>query len=252
MNAFRTTLGLLAIILIGRGDAGNDSTSSTTGGGVPTAGASVASLAWGSALKNWPSQGDPGRIASDSVAQSSYNLWNDIRVPPTEDPPDSVIEIIVTSKILIDPLHELNGQWDVPATDGARMSTRTIRGLGKSIWSDLRLAVREGDQARAINDLVLLGNIPRVARAVDPSDRGLMPTLAVASILYWGLADVARGGEAMAPTPEDCQRILAAASWVNESEPFGAISEQNLPTWNGFQEREIPKLRQALEAVCGN
>ena len=246
MTVFRTLLGLLALVLAACGEK------PTQGGGVSSAGASPASLAWGTALKDWPSKGDPGKIAKEPVDQSSYNLWHDIRVSPKDDVPEPVLEIMVKSKQLINPLHDLNDQWDVPATDGVRISTRTIRGLGKSVWSDLRLAVREDDRARAVNDLVLLGNMPKVARAIDPSDRGLMPTLAVASILYWGLYDLYSGGEEMAPTPEECQRIMAAASWVNDPDPFGPISEQNLPIWKGFQERELPQIRNALQKICGN
>jgi hypothetical protein len=162
-----------------------------------------------------------------------------------------VIVIIETSKRIIDPLHELNGAWAAPHTGGARISTRTIRGLGKSIWSDLRLAVRTGDRPRAVGDLILLANLPRVARELDPSDRGLMPTLAVGSILYWGMVDISRGGEAMELTPEQCARFSAAASWIHEPEPFGKVNEETALTWKGFQEREIPKLRKQLISICG-
>lgn len=250
MNIIRVPLGFLVILLMGCGD----STSSSTGAqsaGVSMANASPVQRTWGEAFVSWPSQGDPGRIAKTPLDHSSYNLWHDIRVSPKDEVSEPVIEIIETSKKIIDPLHGLNGEWAGPATDGAKISSRTIRGLAKSIWSDLRLAVRTDDRARAVNDLVLLGNMPRVAREIDPSDRGLIPALAVAGILHWGIVDVNRGGEVLRLTPEECARVVAATMWINEPQPFGKMSEQNLPTWEGFQKREIPKLREAMQELCG-
>lgn len=244
VNVFRITVGLLLLFFLGCGESSSPSTSPE-------------SVAWGTALSSWPTQGDPNRIAKTSIEQSSYNLWHDIRVSPMEDANNpmtivspEVIAIIETSKRVVDPLHELNGAWGAPNTGGAMISTRSIRGLGKSIWSDLRLAVRIGDRSRAVGDLILLANLPRVARELDASDRGLLPALAAGSILYWGMVDVSRGGEAMELTPEQCARISAAASWVLEPEPFGEISEKNALIWKGFQEREIPKLRKQLASIC--
>ena len=170
MNIFRVTLGLLAILLVACGDSTSPSQTTQTGG-VSSPQASPTALVWGVAFVNWPSQGDPRRIAKTSVDQSSYNLWHDIRVSPKKEVPESVIEIIVASKKIIDPLHGLNGEWAGPATDGAKISTRSIRGLGKSIWSDLRLAVRTDDRARAVNDLVLLGK----HASSSPGNRSLRP-----------------------------------------------------------------------------
>lgn len=262
VNVLNIAIVFLLLFLLGCGDS--SSTSTTTNGGGTTsatssdANASPVSVAWGTALSSWPTQGDPGRIAKTPIEQSSYNLWHDIRVSPVknENNPMSIVSpevvtIIETSRRIIDPLHQLNGDWAPPATGGAKISTRTIRGFGKILWSDLRLAVHQGDRERAVGALILLANLPRVARETDPSDRGLMPTLSVATLFSWGMMDISKGGELMALTPDDCARITEAASWVNAKEPFGSISETNQPIWQGFQQRELPKLREELAKLCG-
>lgn len=232
--------------------------SGSGGGSIATPGALTApptpeGKVWGAALLGWPQQGDPGRLVKEPMHKSAYDLWNDIRISPLEFTPEEyVIGVIEASKPLLNPLHELDGAWGEPVLNGSRLSPRSFRGIAKTMWADLRLALLQGDRDRALGDLLLLANLPRVARAANPTDRGLIPTLGVAAMFNWGLMDLLRGGEAFAPTVQECVQLRAAASWVSDPTPFGIITEPNMGSWGAFESRELPLLRKNLEDLCGN
>ena len=245
------SLFLTSIVLMscGESESGDSSSASTK---AMTVASSPEADAWGSSLRDWPTMGDPGRVGKTSVDKSSYDLWNDIRVDPsTNPPPETVVYIIEKTSPLIEPLRSLNGAWAQPNPGSGRISGRSIRGLAKSIWSDLRLAIVKKDQAQAFGDLVVLANLPRVARAFDPSDRGLMPSLAVAGMFNWGMMDLARASAEFKLTPAQCQILQNAASWIHEPLPFGAVSEQNTPTFDAFKSRELTELKSSLAKLCG-
>ncbi len=245
------TLSIAALVLMACGESGT--TDSSSSGIKPTSvPSSPEADAWGSALRDWPSMGDPGRVGKTSIDKSSFDIWNDIRVDPsTNQPPEVVVYIIEKTSPLVSSLCSLNGSWAQPNPGTGRISGRSIRGLAKSIWADLRLAIVKKDQARVFEDLVVLANLPRVARTFDPSDRGLMPTLAVAGVFNWGMMDAARAGEDFKLTSAQCQLLQNAASWVRQAEPFGIVSEKNLPTFEAFSNRELTKLKDSLSDLCG-
>ena len=257
MNLIQTrtiliSLFLISILLISCGESDTTYSSSSSAVKPSTAPSSPEADAWGSSLRDWPSMGDPGRVGKTSVDKSSYDLWNDIRIDPsTNPPPEVVVFIIEKTSPLIASLRSLNGGWAQPNPGTGRISGRSIRGLAKSIWADLRLAIVNKDQAQAFGDLVVLANLPRVARAFDPSDRGLMPSLAVAGMFNWGMMDISRAGGDFKLTPAQCQVLQNAASWVNESMPFGAVSERNQPTFDAFKNRELMQLKESLSKLCG-
>jgi hypothetical protein len=241
--------GLLSACDQSNGGAGGGGATAAT---PPAASDTPEGRAWGTALLAWPQQGDPGRLVKQPMHKSAYDLWNDIRIPPSQVVPEEyVLEIIRVSKPLIDPLHALNGGWAAPVLDGGRLSPRSIRGIAKTIWADVRLSILEDDHDRVIGDLVLLANLPRVARAANPSDRGLMPTLGVAGMFGWAMTDVLGSGASFTPTEEECVRLRAAASWLFDNEPFGAISEANKGSWGAYESRELPLLRRDFGKLCG-
>lgn len=255
--ALSLCLGLSVLCAPGCNDSASSSASSassgSTGAGATATAPTPEAAAWGTALATWPQRGDPGRLAKLPLEKSGYDLWNDIRIPPIDNAPSEYIVVIIdNTKPLLDPLHALKGGWAAPVSSGNRISSRSLRGLAKSIWADLRLALNRGDRDRAVGDLVLLATLPRVAREVDPTDRGLTPTLGVAAMFGWGLVDLDRGGAPFKPTAEQCARIRTASSWLNESEPFGRITPENLRMWGAFEERELPLLRKNVARLCSD
>ena len=232
-------------------DSGSGGGSSATSGAL-AAPPTPEGISWGVALLAWPQKGDPGRLVKVPMHKSAYDLWNDIRISPLEVRPEEyVIGVIEASKPLLDPLHELDGAWGAPVLNSSQLSPRSLRGIAKTMWADMRLALLRGDRDRAFGDLVLLANLPRVVRAVNPTDRGLIPTLGVAAMFNWGLMDILRGGEAFAPTAQECAQLRAAASWIYDPAPFGVITEPNKGSWGAFESRELPLLRENLDALCG-
>lgn len=231
---------------------GGSSGGGATAAAPPAAADTPEGRAWGTALLGWPTKGDPGRLVKEPMHKSSYDLWNDVRIPPSQVVPEEyVLELIRVSKPLIDPLHALNGGWAAPVLEGKRLSPRSFRGIAKTMWADLRLAILEDDHARVIGDLVLLANLPRVVRAANPSDRGLIPTLGVAGMFGWAMTDVLGSGASFTPSAEECVRLRSAASWLYDTEPFGAVSEANKGLWGAYEARELPLLRKDFGKLCG-
>ncbi|MAH64834.1 MAG: hypothetical protein CMJ27_00325 [Phycisphaerae bacterium] len=217
-------------------------------GGTP-----VGSTAWSTALKSWPKKGNSQIVASDSVVRSSFDQWLDARYPPVMPRDPQVVVLIENLRAFNTPITDLAGDWGVPDT-GAAIRPQAIRGIGKTFWADLRYALVEGDQARAMDVIVAMANLPRVAHGFDGSvPRGLIATLATVDSFGWGLTDLLREDGAVEPTAEQCARLRDAASWLDAPEPFGPVGEDEnrQRIMKRYVEETRPRLRRQLDELCG-
>ncbi|MAB71205.1 MAG: hypothetical protein CMJ54_01720 [Planctomycetaceae bacterium] len=220
-------------------------------GGTP-----VGSTAWSTALKSWPKKGNSQIVASDSVVRSSFDQWLDARYSPVMPRDPQVVVLIEDLRTFNTPITDLAGDWGVPDT-GAAIRPQAIRGIGKTFWADLRYALVEGDQARAMDVIVAMANLPRVAHGFDGSvPRGLIATLATVDSFGWGLTDLLREDgavEPVEPTAEQCARLRRAASWLDAPEPFGPVGEDEnrQRIMKRYVEETRPRLRRQLDELCG-
>ncbi|MCH2162210.1 MAG: hypothetical protein MK085_10100 [Phycisphaerales bacterium] len=210
---------------------------------------------WARALNEYAKWGDPGKIAESSVEKSNHALWLNAGEPPRKPGP-GVLAIIEKSKELVDPLIALDGAWSpVLEVGGKPVSSRSIRGLGRTIWGDLRYALVTNDHDRVVADLLLMANLPRVAAGSDPSQRGFMTTLATMGIFGWGLSDVEMYRQLgdlpgdWSISPEAYRRVQTAAGWAEQRAPFDAEAEANKVSWNRFQSRELGRIRALLQQL---
>ena len=219
---------------------------------IPTMAKERVAATWARAFHEYARWGDPGKIAENSVEKSNYALWLNAAEPPRKPGP-GVAAILNRAREIVDPLLALDGSWSpVLDVDGKPISSRSIRGLGRTIWGDLRFALVSNDHDRVIGDLLLLANLPRVAAETDPTPRGFMTTLATMGIFGWGLSDVEMyremGGE-WSISPAQYQQIRTAAGWIEQPSPFGADNEANAISWNRFQSRELGRIRALLQQL---
>ncbi|MCP4835248.1 MAG: hypothetical protein GY895_10850, partial [Phycisphaera sp.] len=221
---------VVASPFVGCGDAGSGITvgvASGVAGTGPAAkgGTAAGSAVWSTALQSWPKKGNSQIVASDSVVRSSFDQWLDARYPPVEPRDPQVVVLIEDLRVFNTPITDLSGDWGVPNA-GSGIRPQAIRGIGKTFWADLRYALVEGDQARAMDVIVAMANLPRVAHGFDGSaPRGLIATLATVDSFSWGLTDLLREDGAVEPTAEQCERLRRAASWLDAPEPFGPVGE---------------------------
>jgi hypothetical protein len=222
-------------------------------GPAATGGTTAGSKVWTAALQSWPKKGNSQLVASDSVVRSNFDQWLDARFPPVAPRDPQVVVLVEDLRIFNTPITELAGDWGVP-DDGAGIRPQAIRGIGKTFWADLRYALIEEDQARAMEIIVAMANLPRVAHGFDGSvPRGLIATLATVDSFSWGLTDLLREEGAVQPTAEQCARLRNAASWLDAPEPFGPVGEDQNRQRNmkRYVEETRPRLRRQLDELCG-
>ena len=207
---------------------------------------------WARAFHEYAVWGDPGKIAKNSVEKSNYALWLNAAEPPAKPAP-GVAAILEKATVIIDPLLALDGAWSpVLDVDGTPISSRSIRGLGRTIWGDLRQALVMNEHERVLGDLILLANLPRVAAESDPTARGFMTTLATMGIFGWALSDVEmfrEDGGSWSITPAQYQQVVQASDWMENPKPFGAENEANSISWSRFQSRELGRIRALLQQL---
>ena len=251
-------LSAVTIPLAGCGDAGAGITvgvSSGVAGTGPaaTGGTTAGAAVWSTALQAWPKKGNSQIVASDSVVRSSFDQWLDARFPPVEPRDPQVVVLIEDLRVFNTPITDLAGDWGVPA-GGAGIRPQAIRGIGKTFWADLRYALVQDDQTRAMDVIVAMANLPRIAHGFDGSvPRGLIATLATVDSFGWGLTDLLREDGAVKPTAEQCARLRAAASWLDSPEPFGPVGEDEnrQRIMKRYVEETRPRLRRQLDELCG-
>lgn len=255
---FVVALFAVALPFAGCGDAGSGITvgiaSGVAGSGSAVkGGTTTGSSAWTAALQSWPKKGNSQIVASDSVVRSNFDQWLDARFPPVPPRDPQVVVLVEDLRVFNTPITDLAGEWGVPDS-GAEIRPQAIRGIGKTFWADLRYALIEKDQARAMDVIVAMANLPRVAHGFDGSvPRGLIATLATVDAFGWGLTDLLREDGGVQPTPEQCDRLRRAASWLDVAEPFGAIGddERQQRIMKRYVEETRPRLRRQLDELCG-
>ncbi|MDG2020941.1 MAG: hypothetical protein P8J59_03225 [Phycisphaerales bacterium] len=251
------TLVSLIIFMSGCEDPGSTRIIAGVGSGVAGTGSAAqggtaaAGLVWGDSLNRWPKDGNSQFVAGNSVIRSSFDLWLDSRQPPRMPGDEGVVVLLNDLRAYNMPLTGLNGNWGVPPDDIA-IRTQAIRGIGKTLWADLRLALIEDDQNRTMEVITVMANLPRIAHGYDGSTRGLIATLATVDCFGWGLTDVTRPGEEITPTPEQCDRLRKAASWLEDSNAFDVSMDD--PAHQRVMERFMaetrPRLRSQIAALC--
>jgi len=256
-NIFFCTLTLLSIMIFGCGDDGSYQAVAGAGSGVAGTGSAAqggspaGGLVWGDALNRWPKDGNSQFVAGNSVIRSSFDLWLDARRSPMMPNDEGVVVLLRDLREFNQPLTGLNGDWGVPSKETA-IRTQAIRGIGKTFWADLRLAIIEEDQDRAMEVIVLMANLPRIAHGYDGSDRGLIATLATVDSFGWGLTDLTRSGAGIQPTAEQCERLRKAMSWLEDANAFN-VSMDN-PSHQRMMKRYLaetqPRLRRQIAALC--
>lgn len=249
---------IVALPFVGCGDAGSGITvgvASGVAGTGPAAqgGTAAGSTAWSTALQSWPKKGNSQIVASDSVVRSNFDQWLDARYPPIQPRDPQVVVLVEDLRVFNTPITDLAGDWGVP-DEGAGIRPQAIRGIGKTFWADLRYALIEQDQTRAMDVIVAMANLPRVAHGFDGSvPRGLIATLATVDAFGWGLTDLLREDGAMEPTADQCERLRRAASWLEAAEPFGPVGEDEnrQRIMKRYVEETRPRLRRQLDELCG-
>ena len=250
-------LASLAPLISGCGDDGSTRIVAGVGSGVAgtgtaaQGGSTAAGSVWADSLNRWPKDGNSQFVAGDSIIRSSFDLWLDARRAPQMPDDEGVVILLTDLRTFNMPLTGLNGDWGVPPKEVA-IRTQAIRGIGKTLWADLRLALIEDDQERAMEVIVVMANLPRIAHGYDGSDRGLIATLATADCFGWGLTDLTRSGEDIKPTAEQCEQLRKAASWLEEDNTFDVSMDD--PNQQRVMERFLtetrPRLRSQVAALC--
>jgi hypothetical protein len=253
-------IGILASFILfafGCGDDGSTRIIAGTGSGVAgtgsaaQGGSAAGGLVWADTLNRWPKDGNSQFVAANSVIRSSFDMWLDSRRPPRMPNDEGIVVLLKDLRTFNMPLTELNGDWGVPPKDVA-IRTQAIRGIGKTLWADLRLALIEDDQERAMKVITVMANLPRIAHGYDGSNRGLIATLATIDSFGWGLADISRPGEGIEPTPEQCARLRKATTWLEDSNPFDVSMDdpKQQRVMDRFLTEARPRLRRQIAALC--
>ncbi|RPG20413.1 MAG: hypothetical protein CBB69_003355 [Phycisphaera sp. TMED9] len=256
-HIFIGTLASMIVFASGCDESGSTRIVAGAGSGVGGTGSAAqggtvnGGLVWGDSLNRWPKDGNSQFVAGDSVIRSSFDLWLDSRQPPRMPDDEGVVKLLNDLRAFNMPLTDLNGDWGVPPKDVA-IRTQAIRGIGKTLWADLRLALIEDDQDRVVEVIVVMANLPRIAHGYDGSNRGLIATLATVDSFGWGLTDVSRPREEIALTPEQCVRLRKATSWLEDSNAFDVSMDD--PAQQRIMERFMaetrPRLRSQIAALC--
>ena len=154
-HIFIGTLASMIVFASGCDESGSTRIVAGAGSGVAGTGSAAqggtvnGGLVWGDSLNRWPKDGNSQFVAGDSVIRSSFDLWLDSRQPPRMPDDEGVVKLLNDLRAFNMPLTDLNGDWGVPPKDVA-IRTQAIRGIGKTLWADLRLALIEDDQDRVV------------------------------------------------------------------------------------------------------
>ena len=210
---------LLTLLVVACGDSGSSTSSSVEGeifGTAAEGGTAQAGTAWQSSLEVWPRQGNLSILYGSPRMQAEFENW--LRGLGT--PGEELTPVFVKIREFNDPLIALDGGWGaLPEPDKVR--SMSVRGMRKTLWSDLRLAVVEGDADRATDVMVVMCNLPRVWHTFDGTTRGLLATLGTCDAIGWGMRDMSTGGLELDEGQKS--RIREASSWLDAPAPFGTV-----------------------------
>ncbi len=206
---------------------------------------------WQDVLASWPREGRLENLYPGPTVQSAMDHWM-LGQQPLTMMPDIGRPVMEKVRAFNDRLIALDGAWGVlPEPDAVR--AQAIRGFRKTLWSDARLAVAEQDAGRLVDILVVFATCPRIAHAFDASADGLMSTLGLVDGFVWAMADAVEDGFDIQLDAPQCERIRAAASWVELEAPFGipaAEDVRRLAILNHYEDLTRPRIRALLDRLC--
>ena len=181
----------------------------------PEGGNVEAGKVWQEALEAWPKEGNLSILYGSPTMQSKFENW----MRSLSKPDEALAPVFAKIAVFNDRLLALDGEWG-PLADPDKVRSMAVRGMRKTLWSDLKVSVVEGDAARATGLLVVMCDLPRVCHAFDGTPRGLLATMGTCDGIGWAMRDMTYGGLELDAGQKE--RILAASRWLEEPAPFGA------------------------------
>ena len=215
---------LFVILLVGFFAGGcEDGGSSTTSSGEKQVfgsaardGSPEAGKVWQAALEAWPREGNLSILYGSPRMQAEFENW----LRGLSTPKEELMPVFEKIEQFNDRLLALDGAWG-PLPDPDKVRAMAVRGMRKTLWSDLRFAVVRGDAERATEVMVTMCNLPRVCHAFDGTTRGLLATLGTCDAIGWGMRDISSGGLELDEGQKS--RLRAASSWLDAPSPFGTV-----------------------------
>jgi hypothetical protein len=216
-------------------------------GGSPEQGA-----VWQEAFVAWPREGNLSVLYGAPTVQGQMDAWMMGQVPPSPVP-EIGVPVMEKVRAFNDRLIALDGGWGaMPASDSIR--GMAVRGLRKTLWSDARLAVAEGDADRLVDVLVVMATLPRVSHLYDSTADGVLVTVGLVDGFTWAMGDATTPGFDIELDPAQCARLRQAASWVEVSSAFGVAAPEDTrraSILEQYETRTRPRVRELLAALCG-
>jgi hypothetical protein len=214
-------------------------------------GDAAAGAVWQEALASWPREGNLSVLFGDPSVQAQMDRWMMGQMPPSTLP-EIGIPVMEKVRAFNDRLIELKGGWG-PLPEPGAIRSMAVRGLRKTLWSDARMAVAEGDVDRLVDVLVVMATLPRVSHAYDATADGVLMTVGLVDGLTWAMADATADGFDIELDSSQCDRLRQAASWVEMSDAFGVAppgDAQRASVIEQYETRTRSRARQLLSALC--
>lgn len=206
---------------------------------------------WQAALEAWPQSGNLAILFGEPAIQAAMDTWMRGEYPPASLPPqcEPVMEKV---RAFNDRLIALDGGWGPPPNPSV-IRSMAVRGMRKTLWADVRLAVAERDAERLTDLLVVMANLPRVGHTYDATARGVLDTVGLADGFSWGLRDATTPEFDIQLTDEQCARIRAAASWIDMDDAFGSPGpedERRIAVLGTYEAQTRTRTRDTLAKLC--
>jgi len=207
---------------------------------------------WQDALAAWPREGNLSVLYGQPTVQGRMDAWMMGQVPPSPLPEvgGPVMEKV---RAFNDRLIDLDGAWGA-MPEPATIRSMAMRGIRKTLWSDVRLAVAEGDVDRLVDVLVVMATTPRVSHAYDSTADGVLATIGLIDGFTWAMGDATTPGFDIELDDAQCERLRQAASWVEVSDAFGVAPPEDTrraSILEQYETRTRPRVRELLDALCG-
>ncbi len=216
-------------------------------GGDPEAGE-----VWQQVLAAWPREGNLAVLYGSPPVQGQMDAWMMGQIPPAAVP-EIGVPVMAKVRAFNDRLIGLAGRWGAVPEPGS-IRGMAVRGIRKTLWSDARLAVAEGDSDRLVDVLVVMATLPRVSHVYDASADGVLVTIGLLDGFTWAMRDAATEGFDIQLDEAQCERLREAAAWIELPNALGVApegDEKRASIMEGFESRSRPLIRQMLTSLCG-
>jgi hypothetical protein len=206
---------------------------------------------WQQAFVAWPKEGNLSTLYGSPNVQAQMEPWLMGQVPPSPLP-DIGAPVMEKVRAFNDRLIALDGGWG-PVSEPQAFRAMSVRGMRKTLWSDARLSVAEGDVDRLVDLLVVMATLPRVAHAYDASPEGLLMTIGLADGFTWALRDAMAEGFGITLDSTQCDRVREAAAWMDVEGAFGVAFPEDgrrVALLEEYESRTRPRARELIAALC--